>query len=345
MLRQPVGVCATICPFNFPGMIAFWYLPYALACGNTYIIKPSEKVPMTMQVIFQLIHELGLPKGVINLVNGGKEAVDALLDHPAIRAITFVGATLSISGAVPERVATTPTFLTQVATSFSNKLAPSTVGGMTLNIRFVQHQGVDRGAATASVGLNAMGGWVVHTVLLVLFALAAGRSAFGDVKLPNPEALLIGAGVVCVLAVAVLAIPSVRSMMADKALPTLRRSVTGLRSVLHRPAKVIELLGGNLVVVLSLLACFVCSIAAFGGGLRLVTLGAVYLVGSSVAMIAPTPSGLGAVEAALVAGLVAAGMEGSVAVPAVFLFRVATFWLPIVPGWLCLLWLRRHGNV
>ncbi len=91
MLRQPVGVCATIAPFNFPGMIAFWYLPYALACGNTYIMKPSEKVPMTMQLIFKLIDQLGLPKGVINLVNGGKEAVDAILDHPVIRAITFVG--------------------------------------------------------------------------------------------------------------------------------------------------------------------------------------------------------------------------------------------------------------
>lgn len=91
MIRQPLGVCATICPFNFPGMIPFWYLPYAIACGNTYIVKPSEKVPMTMQIIFQVIHELGLPKGVINLVNGGKEAVDAILDHPVIRGVTFVG--------------------------------------------------------------------------------------------------------------------------------------------------------------------------------------------------------------------------------------------------------------
>jgi malonate-semialdehyde dehydrogenase (acetylating)/methylmalonate-semialdehyde dehydrogenase len=91
MLRQPVGVCATICPFNFPGMIPFWYLPYAIACGNTYIIKPSEKVPMTMQFIFKLIEQIGLPKGVINLVNGEKEVVDAILDHPVIRAITFVG--------------------------------------------------------------------------------------------------------------------------------------------------------------------------------------------------------------------------------------------------------------
>ena len=93
MVRQPVGVCATICPFNFPGMIPFWYLPYAIACGNTYLIKPSEKVPMTMQFIFKLIEQIGLPKGVINMVNGKKEVVDAVLDHPGIRAITFVGST------------------------------------------------------------------------------------------------------------------------------------------------------------------------------------------------------------------------------------------------------------
>jgi malonate-semialdehyde dehydrogenase (acetylating)/methylmalonate-semialdehyde dehydrogenase len=91
MIRQPVGVCATICPFNFPGMIPFWYLPYAIACGNTYIIKPSEKVPLTMQYIFRLLDQIGLPDGVINLVNGAKEVVDAILEHPVVRGITFVG--------------------------------------------------------------------------------------------------------------------------------------------------------------------------------------------------------------------------------------------------------------
>lgn len=93
MIRQPVGVCATIAPFNFPGMIPFWYLPYALAAGNTYIVKPSEKVPMTMQFIFKLIEQVGFPKGVVNMVNGAKETVDGILEHPAIRAITFVGST------------------------------------------------------------------------------------------------------------------------------------------------------------------------------------------------------------------------------------------------------------
>lgn len=91
MIRQAVGVCAAICPFNFPGMIPFWFMPYALACGNTYIVKPSEKVPLTMQRIFALIDEIGLPNGVINLINGTKAAVDGILDHPLIRAISFVG--------------------------------------------------------------------------------------------------------------------------------------------------------------------------------------------------------------------------------------------------------------
>ena len=93
MIRQPLGVCTTIAPFNFPGMIPFWYLPYAIACGNTYVMKPSEKVPMTMQLIFRLFDEVGFPKGVVNLINGTKAAVDAILDHPAIKAVTFVGST------------------------------------------------------------------------------------------------------------------------------------------------------------------------------------------------------------------------------------------------------------
>ncbi len=93
MIRQPLGVVAAITPFNFPVMVPFWFLPYAIACGNTFILKPSERVPISMQRMFELFEELGLPPGVLNLVNGSKPAVDALLDHPSVRAISFVGST------------------------------------------------------------------------------------------------------------------------------------------------------------------------------------------------------------------------------------------------------------
>lgn len=91
MIRQPLGVCAIIAPFNFPAMIPFWFLPYAIACGNTIVLKPSERVPLTMQRVFRLIETIGLPPGIVNLVNGGRDAVNAILDHPDIRAVSFVG--------------------------------------------------------------------------------------------------------------------------------------------------------------------------------------------------------------------------------------------------------------
>lgn len=93
MIRQPLGVVAAITPFNFPAMIPFWFLPYAIACGNTLVMKPSERVPLTMRRVIELVEMTGLPKGVVNLVNGGRAVVDALCDHPQVRAISFVGST------------------------------------------------------------------------------------------------------------------------------------------------------------------------------------------------------------------------------------------------------------
>jgi malonate-semialdehyde dehydrogenase (acetylating) / methylmalonate-semialdehyde dehydrogenase len=90
-IRQPVGVCAAIVPFNFPAMVPFWFLPFAIGCGNTFVLKPSEQVPLTQQIAFDIIDGLGLPDGVVNLVNGGREVVESLLDHPGIDAISFVG--------------------------------------------------------------------------------------------------------------------------------------------------------------------------------------------------------------------------------------------------------------
>jgi malonate-semialdehyde dehydrogenase (acetylating) / methylmalonate-semialdehyde dehydrogenase len=90
-VRQPVGVCAAIVPFNFPAMVPFWFLPFAIACGNTFVLKPSEQVPLTQQLAFEELDALGLPAGVVNLVNGGREVVEGILDHPGIDAVSFVG--------------------------------------------------------------------------------------------------------------------------------------------------------------------------------------------------------------------------------------------------------------
>ena len=110
MIRQPLGVVAAITASNFPGMIPFWFLPYAIACGNTLIIKPSERVPLTMKFAFELLERTGIPKGVVNLVNGGKAAVDTLLDHPAVRAVSFVDRLRSrnTSMRAPVRTASAP---------------------------------------------------------------------------------------------------------------------------------------------------------------------------------------------------------------------------------------------
>jgi len=104
MIRQPLGVVGVITPFNFPAMIPLWFLPYAVACGNTVVLKPSERTPMTMNRIIELMEESGFPPGVINLVQGGKDTVAAIVDHPDIRAISFVGST-SVAKAVYARAA------------------------------------------------------------------------------------------------------------------------------------------------------------------------------------------------------------------------------------------------
>jgi len=93
VIRQPLGVCAAIVPFNFPAMVPLWFLPFAVATGNTFIVKPSEQVPLTQRLMVQLLEQCGLPPGVVSLVNGGRSVVEAICDHPDIRAVSFVGST------------------------------------------------------------------------------------------------------------------------------------------------------------------------------------------------------------------------------------------------------------
>lgn len=254
---------------------------------------------------------------------------------------TYLAASMSTLGSVPNRLPIGPTSAAQVASSFASKVAPAGLGGMAMNVRYMQRQGVDTAVATSAVGLNAGAGVVGHVTLAGVFLLWAGRDAFGGLKLPSPRALLIGVAVVVVVGAVAMAVPSTRKLVVKKLFPILAKAISGLRDVLTTPSKVALLLGGSVLVTLSYVVAFSFSARAFDIDLRFATIGAVYLIGSAIATAAPTPGGLGAAEAALIGGLIAVGVDNADAVPAVFLFRLATFWVPILPGWIAFSWLRR----
>jgi glycosyltransferase 2 family protein len=298
---------------------------------------------MLVAVTYFLVPQLGDVPGMVDRI---READWAWLPPIlAMSALSYVGAAASITGAVPARLRPLPTLVTQLASSFASKLAPAGLGGMALNVRYLQKSGVDLVVATSGVGLNTVGGLFVHALLLLVFAVWAGRSVLDSVRLPHPQALVWGALVVLVLAAVMFAVPTVRRLVTTRLLPLLRRSVGGVAHALRSPGKLALLLVGSAVVTLSYLICLYFSTRAFGGDLSLATVGAVFLLGSAIAAAAPTPGGLGALEAAVIAGLVAAGMDHTIAVPAVFLYRLATFWLPILPGWAAFSWLRRSEFV
>lgn len=256
-------------------------------------------------------------------------------------ALTYVGAAIAVQGTVEDPIPIGPTLLTQVGSSFASNLAPAGLGGMAVNVQFLQKQGVDRAVAVSSVGLNTAAGALGHLALLVVFAVWAGGSAFATFTLPDPQIFLAVAGALAVLGAAALLVPAWRSVVHRRLVPPLRRAARGVAGVLQRPTKVVQLLGGSVLVTLGYLVCAALAVEAFGGGLGFATVGACYLLGSAVATAAPTPGGLGAMEAALIAALVAAGLDREVAVPAVFLFRFTTYWLPMLPGWWSFSYLRR----
>jgi uncharacterized membrane protein YbhN (UPF0104 family) len=255
---------------------------------------------------------------------------------------TYLAAAMALAGAIPQRLPAGPLVAESVGSSFASKLAPAGLGGMALQVRFLQKQGVDEPVAVSGVGLNTLAGVVGHVTLIGVFLVWAGREAFGDVSLPNPIWLLLAIGVTLAAVGIAMLIPPIRRLVASRLWPIVSRGLQGIGTVLTSPTKLVLLLGGSILITFSYLTTLYFSTQAFGGGLPFAAVGAVFLIGSMIAQVAPTPGGLGAVEAALIGGLVAAGMENSIAVPAVFLYRLVTFWLPVIPGWFCFQWLQRH---
>ena len=257
----------------------------------------------------------------------------------ALSAVTYVGAALSLSGFVAERLDFVRTLLAQLAGSFVTLVTPAAVGGAALNIRFLQKRKIPAPVAAASVGVAQVVAFVLHILLIVVFAALAGTGP-GEPLKPPRWAYFVLAGLV-VAALAVLAVPAGRRLLRARVAPTFGQVLPQLAEVAQRPQKLAQGLGGALLLSLSYILCLAACVAAFGRSVPIASIGVVYLTGSAIGSLLPTPGGLGAVEAALTAGLTATGMPGAVAVSAVLLFRLLTFWLPVPFGWAALSYLER----
>jgi len=261
----------------------------------------------------------------------------------ALSALTYVGAALALDGSLPERLPLAPNIGVQVATSFVGVAAPG--GGLALAARFLQKRGIDTPTAVAAVGVDTIAGVLVHLTVTGLFIALAGSSGLKTFDLPSLGTVgLIAAGVALV-ALTGVAVPWSRALLTTRVLPATKRSLANVSEIAHQPSKMLELFGGSLVITMGYILALQVAVSAFGAGPAFTSVALVYLVGSVVSSVAPTPGGIGAVEATLIAGLTSAGMASTTAVASVILFRLATFWIPLLPGWAALVVLQRSGDL
>jgi uncharacterized protein (TIRG00374 family) len=255
-----------------------------------------------------------------------------------LSAATYAAAALSLSGFVADRLPFSRTALAQLAGSFVTLVTPAAVGGAALNIRYLQRRKIPAAAAAASVGVAQVVAFALHLMLLVVLAAIAGTSAKENIQ-PPEWVWFVLAGLV-VVALAVAAIPATRRVLRARVSPMFGQVLPRLLEVAQHPRKLALGIGGALLLSAAYILCLAACVAAFGRSVPIASIGVVYLTGSAIGSILPTPGGLGGVEAALTAGLTAAGLPGAVAVSAVLLFRLLTFWLPVPFGWAALHYLE-----
>ncbi|MFI9334200.1 MULTISPECIES: YbhN family protein [Streptomyces] len=259
-------------------------------------------------------------------------------------ALSYVAAAMALLGFVPERVPFPRTVAAQVAGSFVKIVAPAAVGGVALNTRFLQRAGVRPGLAVASVGASQLFGLGCHILMLLAFGYLTGTE-----KTPSlsPSRTVIGGLLtVAVLVLVVTSVPFLRKFVVTRVRSLFAGVVPRMLDVLQRPQKLVTGIGGMLLLTACFVMCLDASIRAFGDestSVSLASVAVVFLAGNALGSAAPTPGGVGAVEATLTVGLIAVGLPKEVAAPAVLLFRLLTLWLPVLPGWLAFNHLTRKA--
>ncbi|MEU1552848.1 lysylphosphatidylglycerol synthase transmembrane domain-containing protein [Streptomyces scabiei] len=259
-------------------------------------------------------------------------------------ALSYVAAAMSLLGFVPERVPFLRTVGAQVAGSFVKIVAPAAVGGVALNTRFLQRAGVRPGLAVASVGASQLFGLGCHILMLLAFGYLTGTEK--TPSLSPSRTVIAGLLTVAVLVLVVTSIPFLRKFVVTRVRSLFAGVVPRMLDVLQRPQKLVTGIGGMLLLTGCFVMCLDASIRAFGNedvSISIASVAVVFLAGNALGSAAPTPGGVGAVEATLTVGLIAVGLPKEVAAPAVLLFRLLTLWLPVLPGWLAFNQLSRKG--
>ncbi|MFI6036950.1 lysylphosphatidylglycerol synthase domain-containing protein [Streptomyces sp. NPDC051315] len=259
-------------------------------------------------------------------------------------ALSYVAAAMSLLGFVPERVPFLRTVAAQVAGSFVKIVAPAAVGGVALNTRFLQRAGVRPGLAVASVGASQLFGLGCHILMLLSFGYLTGTEK--TPSLSPSRTVIAGLLTVAVLVLVVTSVPFLRKFVVTRVRSLFAGVVPRMLDVLQRPQKLVTGIGGMLLLTACFVMCLDASIRAFGDettSISIASVAVVFLAGNALGSAAPTPGGVGAVEATLTVGLIAVGLPKEVAAPAVLLFRLLTLWLPVLPGWLAFNHLTRKG--
>ncbi|HUB41366.1 MAG TPA: lysylphosphatidylglycerol synthase transmembrane domain-containing protein [Streptosporangiaceae bacterium] len=261
----------------------------------------------------------------------------------ALSALTYVAAAFSLTGFVLEKLRFVTTVLVQLAGNFVTLVTPAAVGGVALNIRYLHKAKVAPADAASSVGVSQVFAFALHLLLLIIFVVLTGGSPSKSIAPHPPSWSYIALAVVVALALAVLALPAGRRLVRSRVAPALGQVIPRLLDIAQRPAKLAEGIGGALALTLSYIVCMYVCVLAVGQHAQFFAVGVVFLAGSAIASVVPTPGGIGIAETAL-SGLLGAveHVPAAQALSAVLLFRLITFYVPAGLGWLALNYLQRR---
>jgi glycosyltransferase 2 family protein len=263
----------------------------------------------------------------------------------AVSAFTYVGAAAALWACADGMVSFRDLVVMQFANTFAATTTPAGVGGLALSTRFLQKGGLTAMRATAAVALQQVVQVITHVALLIAFTAIAGASANLEKFVPSPTVLYLAGGAALGLVGAFMAVPRLRRWLATAVRPRLKEVVVDLKDLAREPKRLGLIVLGCASTTLGAALGLWTAIEAFGGDTSFVTVTVVTMVGGTLASAAPTPGGVGAVEAALIGGLAAFGVPAAIAVPSVLLYRIITCWLPVFAGWPVMRWLTKKDMI